>query len=126
MPPPPEYLKIITDGDALNQFTVSGLTVKFPPPPVYLKIIFDADIANSLEKKGFMYNKFQTAIGKPTWGSSVDELIERNSISNSRSIAIGVNSTAYRDYNSAKSSTSANGGYGIDYHGIRPLFLFKE
>ena len=80
-------------------------------------------MANSLDKKGFMYNKFDDGILGAH--GSIDETVEQNSYSSSGSIAY---SSIYRYYSTDKTSLATSGGiwYKVNNHGIRPLFNFKE
>ena len=85
-------------------------------------------MANSLDKKQFMYNKFENAIIHGDWDiHSIDEVVERNSYSASGSIAYSFENSIYNYYNTDKESLRIDGGMGCyNLHGIRPLFLFKE
>ena len=86
-------------------------------------------MANSLDKKQFMYNKFEnTIIHQSADKHSIDEVVERNSYSASGSIAYSFKNSIYNYYNTDKASLRIDGGGKRSYnlHGIRPLFLFKE
>ena len=96
------------------------------PSPAYIKVISNVDMADSLDKKGFMHNKFSD--GVPDHGSSIDETVEQNSYSASGSIAYSFGNSIYNYYNTNKESLRRNGrvNWAYNLHGIRPLFLFKE
>ena len=96
------------------------------PTPAYIKVISNVDMADSLDKKGFMHNKFSD--GVPDNGSSIDETVEQNSYSASGSIAYSFNYRYYIYHSTDKASLRTNGrvNWAYNLHGIRPLFLFKE
>ena len=86
-------------------------------------------MANSLDKKGFIYNKFEdTRIHQSADRHSTDEVVERNSYSASGFIAYSFGNSIYNYYNTDKESLRIDGRGKRSYnlHGIRPLFLFKE
>ena len=84
-------------------------------------------MANSLDKKQFMYNKFENALIHGWDYHSIDEVVERNSYSASGSIAYIPGNSIYNYYDSDKASLRKDGRYrNYNLHGIRPLFLFKE
>ena len=96
-----DQLKTIRDN--IDRLLKESSTI-IPPPPICIKVISNVVAANSLDKKGFMYNKFGDSfmIGSP----SIDEIVEQNSDSSSGSVA---HSSIYRYYSNDKASLVIRG-----------------
>ena len=84
-------------------------------------------MANSLDKKGFIYNKNEDALENGWDYHSIDEIVEQNSKTASRSVAFSFVQSIYHYYDTDKASLSVGGNYRTyNQHSLRPLFLFKE
>ena len=123
-----DQLKSIKD-NIDRRLNDGNLTIT-PPPPICIKVISNADTANSLDKKGLMYNKPVNgdAFDYTWYGESLDELIEQNSNTVSGSVAFSYRQSIYRYYSTDKAYIDKYDEHdrNINFHSVRPVFLFKE
>ena len=119
-----DQLKTIRDN--IDRLLKESSTIT-PPPPICIKVISNVVAANSLDKKGFIYNKNEDAFENGWDYQSIDEIVEQNSKSASRSVAFSFAQSIYHYYDDDKASLGLWGNHRTyNHHSLRPLFLFKE